>query len=636
LEKDHRGPKCQEWIVRFSRDAATQVNLAEFSTNVEVGEKTIVPDNSISPSVFTTISSSTQTAFPEVHVGRKSYHSVGSECLTLSASLPVAKPAKTIKDCEEGSQHRQGNRRDDSSSSISKEASDHPTPGHIPETFDDNQQEDGKDPEQTRLEAKARLQQEIETEVQQTMLEEDDEPDVETTSLHSQDSHESHRPTSPITPTSPFSSEFEKNVFKNLNDSLSLLGRNTEEHLSERADMPVSSTAPQTSASMEVEQPEIQQDESSTNSQENPEIGQENLFEYFDVPAVRSSSPAPSDRECGPFFTRVTITAIDTPMVSQDVPSSPAPIEVMTRSTVRCPKLPSGNYLEFNTCRNGKSLIDHEQKQNLLGRASVRKRKHKPRKVLANKKQKPNLNSRSSSPTLVDTTLQDHTSIGTKLAVSLPGGHPISWQELCYTVMLDAPNHSSNFKQLCNLVRNWLYSTFPSIGFDINEKDMMQNLQAVVKNSPNFEIHEQPKGKKKKTPIEVCIRENAIKKVKIVVSCFRAKLARPVYFHHMSTHLLPRSELRPELSFENLIGMALHALPSKHVEETEIIMWIRRNIPGYQTNHKPSVSLCKDGDSWVQRLREELRESSFFKMRSREKGDEVWRFRKDCAEYFNK
>lgn len=92
--------------MRFSRNAATQVNLAEFSTDVDVGEKTIVPDNSISPSVFTAISSSTQTAFPEVHVGRKPYHSVGSDCLTLSGSLPVAKPVKIIKDCEEESQHR--------------------------------------------------------------------------------------------------------------------------------------------------------------------------------------------------------------------------------------------------------------------------------------------------------------------------------------------------------------------------------------------------------------------------------------------------------------------------------------------------------------------------------------------------
>lgn len=457
------------------------------------------------------------------------------------------------------------------------------------------------------------------------MLEDDDEPDVETTSLHSQDSHESHRP------TSPFSSEFEKNVFKNLNDSLSLLGRDTEEHLSERADMLVSSA--QTSTSTEVEQPETQQDESLPSSQE---TGQENLFKYFDVPATCSSSPAPFNRECSPFFTRVTITTRDTPMVSQDVPPPHVPVEDVTCSTGRCPNSLSSNDFKGNSRGDGKSLIDRKQKQSLLGRASVRKRKHKPRKALANKKQKPDSNSESTNSAMADATLQDHTSIGNRQAVSLPGGHPISWQELCYTVMLDAPNHSSNFKQLCNLVRNCLHNTFPSIDFDINEKDMMQNLQAVVKNSPNFEFYQPRQKRKGKTPIEVCIRENAIKKVKIVVSCFRAKLARPVYLHNMSSYLLPTSSLRPELSLENLIGMAFHALPNKYVEEAEIVMWIKQNIPGYQTNHKPSVSLHKDGDSWVQRLREELRESSFFKMRVREKGDEMWKFRKGCAEYFRK
>ncbi|KAG9800299.1 hypothetical protein KCU95_g733, partial [Aureobasidium melanogenum] len=508
---------------------------------------------------------------------------------------------------------------DSGSSSISSRPSS--DSGHIPETFDDNQPKESTDSEQMRLEAKARLHQEIEMKVQQTMLEDDEEPDVDAASLHSQDSHEIHLSTSPVTPASPFSSDFEKNVFKNLNDSLSLLGRNIEEHLSERADMPISSA--QTSTSTEVEQADIQQ------KAEGQEIGQENLFEYFDDPVIRSSSLAPSDRDCSPFFTRVTLTTIDTPMVSPDVPPPLVPAGDVTYSTGRCPNSTSSSDFKGRPCRDGRSLIDHKQKQSLLGRASVRKRKHKPRKALANKKQKPDSNLESTNSGMADATLQDHTSIGTSPAVSLPGGHPISWQELCYTVMLDAPNHSSNFKQLCNLIRNWLYNTFPSIGFNINDKDLLANLKTVLKKSPNFEIHEHPKNKKKKTFIEVSIRENATKKVKIVVSCFKAKLERLEYHHNIS-------RLRPETSFENLIGTALHALPSKHVEETEILMWIRRNIPGYQTNRKSDVPVYKDGDSWVQRLREELRASSFFKVRVSKIGEEEWRFRKGCAEYFNK
>lgn len=186
--------------------------------------------------------------------------------------------------------------------------------------------------------------------------------------------------------------------------------------------------------------------------------------------------------------------------------------------------------------------------------------------------------------------------------------------------MLEAPNHSSNFKQLCNPVRSWLHKTFPSIEFNINDKDLLANLKAVVENSPKFEIHEQPKKRKKKHSIEVCIREGAIKRVKILVSCFRAKLARPGYNHNMSSYLLPKSSLRPEISFENLIGMALHALFNKYFKRTEIVTWIKRkNIPGYQNDNKHDVIIYKDGEVWEQRLREELRDSSFFEMRARKK-----------------
>ncbi|KAG9604678.1 hypothetical protein KCU77_g273, partial [Aureobasidium melanogenum] len=602
------------------------VNLAEFSTDVDVGEKTTVPSNLLPHSVFTAISSSTQTAFPEVHVGRKSYRSVGSDGRTLNEKrLPVGRKVKTMKGCEEVKDGQ------DSMPSTCNEASDHPAPGALLEIFENNQQEESENTEQTRLKAKTYCQQEIQRVVEQAMLEENEEPDIETTSLNTKDSYERHTPSSPgtpaspVTPLSPVSAEFEKIIFKNLNETLSILEEYPEEHLSERADMLVSS--PQTSTSMKFEQADIQQEtEGSSNSQE---IGQENLFEYFDVSAIRSCSPVCSDRAHSPSVTRATSTAIDIPMVSQDVPTSPAPAEFLTCSTVRCPNPPSSNHFKCISCRDGRTSIEHKQKNDLLGRASVRKRKHKPRKSLANKKQKPDSNSECRNPAMTDATLQNNASIGNSQAVSLPGGHPISWQELCYTVILEAPNHSSNFKQLCNLVRNWLHNTFPSIEFNINDKDMLANLQAVVKNSPNFQIEEQPKKRKKKNPFEVCIRKNAIKKVKIVVSCFRAKLARPEYYHNMS-------RLCPEVSFENLIGMALHALPNKHVAEIEIITWIKQTIPGYQTNHEANVPVYKDKETWVQRLMGELRDSSFFKTRVLEEGNEEWRFRKGCAEYFGK
>ncbi|KAG9663747.1 hypothetical protein KCU95_g8878, partial [Aureobasidium melanogenum] len=456
------------------------------------------------------------------------------------------------------------------------------------------------------------------------MPESDDESDIETTSLDPHDSSYNHPPASPV------SVDFAQLVFENLTESLSILEENPEEHLSEETDMlvdQVSSPNPQSSIITAFEQADIRQEiESSPNSQE---IGEENLFEEFDVPAVRPSSPVSSDHDCIQSATRIMNHATDIHMVPQDAIASPASMRIIICSTVTCPNPPSGNNSKCHSCSDGRSSGKQTQQSCLLGRSSVRKRKPKPSKAFANKKQRPNSNSESVYPEMTGSTLQDHASIGNSQAVSLPGGHPISWKELCYTVMLEAPNHSSNFKQLCNLVRNWLHNTFPSIEFDINDKNMMQSLQVVVKNSPNYEILEQTGKRKKKTPIEVCIRENAIKKVKIVVSCFRAKLARPEYYHNMS-------RLRPEVSFENLVGMALHALPNKHVAEIEIITWIKQTIPGYQTNHEPNVPVYKDGETWVQRLMGELRDSSFFKMRVLEKGDEEWRFGKGCAEYFGK
>ncbi|KAH0278106.1 hypothetical protein KCU91_g2717, partial [Aureobasidium melanogenum] len=450
--------------------------------------------------------------------------------------------------------------------------------------------------------------------------------------LDAEDSSYNHPPASPV------SVDFAQIVFENLTESLSILEENPEEHLSEGTDMlidQVSSPDSQSSIITACEQADIQQEvESPSDTQE---IGEGNLFEEFDVPAVRSSSPVSCERECSLFVVRTMRDAIDIYMVSQDATAPPEPIRIINCSTVKCPNLPSSNDSKCNPCRDGRNSGKKKRQSYLLGRSSVRKRKSKPNKGLPNKKQKPDSHSETPHPEMIGATLQDHASIGNSQAVSLPGGHPISWMELCYTVMLEAPNHSSNFKQLCNLVRNWLYNTFSSIEFNINDENMMQSLQAVVKNSPNFEILEKPGKRKKKTPIEVSLREYAIKKVKIVVSCFRAKLARPEYHHNMSTYLLPKSRVRPETSFENLIGMALHALPKKHVEEIEIATWISKTVVGYQTSFSGRNGLgYKYQGDWKQQLREELHASSFFKKRVSSAGHGEWKFRKGCAEYFRK
>lgn len=192
-------------------------------------------------------------------------------------------------------------------------------------------------------------------------------------------------------------------------------------------------------------------------------------------------------------------------------------------------------------------------------------------------------------------------------------------------VMLGAPNHSSNFKQLHILARNWLRNTFSSFDFDIDDKDMVRSLEDVVKNSPNFESRRLNPRNERIIPIEVWIREDAISRVEMAVSCFRTKLARQEYHNKMAIFQLPKSKTRPEISFENLIGMALHAADRRYSNEIKIVLWITRSVPGYRGE-----------GSWIPRLREELHASSFFDKRISDAGDEEWTFRKGCSRYFGK
>lgn len=630
LKKDHDNVECLEWIQRLYRNAATQVNLAELSTDVDLRYVTKGKEKECAPSpiplsVFSAVSSSAQTDFHEVRVGLESHHRERLEPLTLNQRLPVEEKAKTLEVRDDGTQYCETKCGDDSTLSTRNEG----TPErNFPRTLDDDQQTRSKDHELTRLGKEVQYQSDVQKAVQQTMLETTNQFDVEGRSLNSDDSHYSHPPTSPSCGNDVHAH------MDDLTDNSSSDDEGSEDDLPEEADMHVFQTPcpdPQISDSMEIAQADTQQNDSSSSSQE---VRRETSIEYFDEPFGLESCPVSSDRSCSPSVTRILSLALDIQMDSHDAFVTPAPTETAICNTAEFSSTSSSNDAMYTPCPDGRDLIAHERRSGLMGGNPVRKRKHKPRKAHASKKQKSDSNPEIPNAVTTDGTMQDHAIIEKSQGVSLAEGLDISWRDLCYTVMLEAPNHSSNFKQLCNLIPNWLRNTFPSIDFDINQQDMMENLQAVVANSPNFELCEPGQ---RKNPVEISIREDAIKKVKIVVSCFKAKLARPEYHHKMAIYLLPKSKLRPELSFEKLIGMALHALKNKHVEEMETVTWISAAFAGYQTVRTDlshgSPKYFDKGD-WVLRSRKELRASSFFKKRISESGDEEWRFRKGCAEYF--
>lgn len=629
LKKDHRSQKCQEWIMRPHQSTATQVNLAEFPTDVDLSSLDETEDEhddsrvSIPPSVFTAISCSTQTAFSGVRFGRESHHPLRSNYPTLGKSLPVEETAKTSKDCEAGTQYGEAECGADSGASVCKEASDRLAPPRCsPETLDEDQREESEEFELPRLEKDAQCRLDMQKITDEIMLEEDGTPDAETASLNTQEPSEGHLPIDQLDICDV------QTVLENLVESLSILEKSLEEDLSEEANMPavqVSSSDPQPFTSMEPEQADIQQrNDSSSAGQENEE---ENLFNENEIAAARASSHVSLDGDHNESARKSTSIVPNISMSSEAVLTTSVQSMSANCSTVGCLNPPSSDDVKRNSCSDARSLGKHKRQLCLMGKTSVRKRKSKPRKALANKKQKPDSNLESLCPASDRGTVEAQAGINRNNdGVSLGENLQISWKELIHMVMLEAPGHSSNFKQLCNLARNWLHNTFPSLDFDIDDKDMTDNLQAVVKNKPNFESSKSDRASKKnKNPVEVSIRPNAIKKVEIVVSCLKTRLARPEFHTNMVPHRLPKSGVRPEISFENLIGMALHAANRKYLKEIKIVMWITKSIPGY-----------KGEGRWIPRLREELHASSFFAKRVSDAGDEEWTFRKGCSKYFGK
>jgi hypothetical protein len=189
--------------------------------------------------------------------------------------------------------------------------------------------------------------------------------------------------------------------------------------------------------------------------------------------------------------------------------------------------------------------------------------------------------------------------------------------------ILNAPNHSTNLKQLHNLVSNWLRNTFP-IHTSIHNQADMPYLAMIMKTSPHIEPHNMNPTSKQKNPIYFSIRKNAIRQVALLAKDFTRKSAQLKYQMCIIKHKLPNTKLRPRISFENLIGMALHNSEHKYLTEDDLAHWIAANIPGY------------DCEGWQARMVEELHASSFFEQKTSSEHSRQWSFREDCADYFEK
>lgn len=251
--------------MRPYQSTATQVNLAGFSTDVNLSslDETEVGQNgselSIPPSIFTAISCSTQTAFSDVRVGPESRNSTRSDCLMPSESSPVEEKAKTLDGCEKAMQYLEAECGADSSVSAFKEASDRPAlPRSYLQTLDEDQREESHELELTRLEGEAQCSSDIQKNMEKIVLEENETPDAETTSLDAEDFYESHSPTTSIDMNDV------QTVFQNLVESLSILEEDFRENMFEEADMSISSSVSRTFTLVEAEQADIKQENESS------------------------------------------------------------------------------------------------------------------------------------------------------------------------------------------------------------------------------------------------------------------------------------------------------------------------------------------------------------------------------------
>jgi hypothetical protein len=147
----------------------------------------------------------------------------------------------------------------------------------------------------------------------------------------------------------------------------------------------------------------------------------------------------------------------------------------------------------------------------------------------------------------------------------------------------------------------------------------------IMKTSPHIESHNINPTSKQPNPIDFSVRKDAIRQVALLVKDFTRKLAQLKYQMCIIKYKLPNTKPRPRISFENLIGMALHNSGRDNLSEEELAQWIAANIPGY------------DCEGWQAGMVEELHASSFF-FEQRISGEQSgqWSFREDCAEYLEK
>jgi hypothetical protein len=538
LKKTHVSSECIEWMERSRKkgsykDASTQDNLAEYSTEVDLrtfdtdeGEAT-VPTYQIPPNIFTVTSVSTQTAFVEISV-------VGEldqvDEITRATSIeqpPNNQTATALEEQDEVTRYNEA---------VWQFESDwHEYSGH-------------GGPLRNRP-----ISQKYDREYS---------PEI-------------------IMPTRDQQDTFERALIKgNETPAVQSLYPDREE--------PQRNLSPEENINIKVENTGSQQEIGNSSAEQ--AIMERNLPVKSEATVVGALSPDVQDRHHNRF-----------------------PVRTMTE--IRNEHVPS-------------FIIQHAHESRVEVASSTLDGK-RPRELTsitlpADKRQKTTSDAKAPRPATTSDVTRERLLNNLNEGVWLDKELHIQWRDLCFMAILDAPHHSTNLRQLHNLVSNWVANTFP-IHTSIHNQAYLPYLAMIMKTSPHIESHNINPTSKQKNPIDFSIRKDAIRQVALLVKDFTRKLAQLKYQMCILHYKLPNTKPRPRISFENLIGMALHNSGRNCLSEEELSHWIAANIPGY------------DCDGWQAGMVEELHASSFF-FEQRISGEQSgqWSFQEDCADYFEK
>jgi hypothetical protein len=651
LEKTHVNPKCIEWMHKSRKegsyqDASTQANLAEYSTDVDLRNfdesqrKATVPAFHPPPNIFTVTSSSTQTAFVEVAAEIPDH--VDEPARLLTEQLPIDQTATTLDEGDEEVHHNQST-WDPNYSWVARNRFISRLVG-LPNELRDDYWNDAIEEEYGLTDPRrARQSSSHQQDTLEYALTQDRKRPVVQSSSSNRDARQRNPSPEPDTSievertniqrVTGYSSAGRVIMDDEISDDLEIIPDHTMIEIRKgvipscivrKAPEPIESTTGCIASSSRTKSGIQNEHVPPQNVRKTPEISEQTSGNKRTIKTEPSSVRVDKRQKTNAVPKRSSIRTM-TEIRNEIVPShivskAPEPNDEVVRRSVGCIASQSKNVTETRNEQAPPRDVHEAPGSSSQTTSNKQTIKSESSEILVDGRQK--TNSVPKRPHLATTSnaVQGRATEELDEGFWLDSNLHIQWKDICYMVIFEAPNHSTNLKQLHNLVTNWLCNTFPTHPF-IHHRADMNYLKMIMQASPYIKSHKLNHTSKKNNPIEFSIRKAATTTIKTAVKAFTIKLATFKYQLCTLKYRPPNTKPRPRISFENLIGMALHQAQREYLSQEKLVYWIGVNIPGY------------DVEGWEKGMEEELHASSFFEQKD---GKDEWSFREGCGEFFDK